>query len=507
VTFHDDTAGTDIGTYSGVGYIGDSAFVPPAASTVLQDAGSRSPHQAFQPNAAGSAKGIAVKVNSINHLAYSVDGTTYQSVSGTVTAITGQKLWFQAYKDATTLFPPASLKWRQGHTSADGTQQAVELNFGNPVNPIQVSFLIASASPADTSQDVTAIVGTDFLVARVVVTAPTITLAVPDPAGRPDKGDGTNQFVYDATANGLLNFPGSINVAGGTADITAFIMRGSTSGSRVALTLDLPAESIAKDWNLYDQSLLALVPADTIAVKNGPYPGPKGTMSDGFLYAGLPKNSTGFGNHLVTLNVDAKPTQQAHIQTFFSLKASNWPGSDGKTPNWFHYWSMTSAYYGTPVYENGSRSQTIYDAVSGKWTAYIDNDTVSGTFPSYENATGIDAFAWICRHEAQHVENFVAWWGNTPLPGITSAYDPSKDIDRDSIPDSLEHDLGMKFHPELKGYDPTALVTPKLLDHFHYGSDYNDDEDYTQHMQRQNHPWTNGSADKEDWASPGHQKK
>gem|GEM_PF-2638139 len=348
---------------------------------------------------------------------------------------------------------------------------------------------------------------TSYLISTVAFP---IVLAGPDPMGRPDLGDGSNQFVYDATTpDGLLNFPGIITAVGATAADTAWIMRDPQDviGPHVGFTLDLPAETVAKGWNLYDQTIVSSVSASSIAVKYGSYNGPSSSMGDGFLYAGLPKMNSDFGNHLVTMTVDGKPSQQAHIQTFFSLKASNWPGSDGKTPNWFHYWSMTSAYYGTPTYENGPRCQTVYDSVSGKWVAYIDNDTASGTFPGYENATGIDAFAWECRHKAQHVENFVAWWGNTPLPGTSSAYDPSKDADGDSIPDRLEHDLGMKFHPELGGYDPTALVTPKLQDHFHYGTDYNDDEDYTQHMQRQNHPWTNGSADKEDWASPGHQKK
>ena len=168
---------------------------------------------------------------------------------------------------------------------------------------------------------------------------------------------------------------------------------------------------------------------------------------------------------------------------------------------------MTSAAYGAPVYQAGARSNTSFNSTLGQYQTYINDDAAAGPIPAYNNATGIDVFAWTCRHEAQHVDNDTAWWGATPLPGTTSPYDPSKDLDGDYIPDALEKNLGMKFHPDLGGYDPTKALTPNLADEFGYGPGFNDNEDYTQRMQRQNHPWVNGSADKEDWANPGHQKK
>ena len=49
-----------------------------------------------------------------------------------------------------------------------------------------------------------------------------ITLSAPDPFGRPDLGDGKNQFVYDATTPAAnLVLPGIIGVPDASADDTA----------------------------------------------------------------------------------------------------------------------------------------------------------------------------------------------------------------------------------------------------------------------------------------------
>lgn len=331
--------------------------------------------------------------------------------------------------------------------------------------------------------------GSGYAVANVTYDLSAFPFAItsPNPKGHPEQGDGTNQFVYDAEQPiGYLTVPALVGVPGAAADDTAWML------PHVALSVS-PAMSPDALASIWSNAAGMLYPSTT-----GKYPSGTDYSAMSYIHKGLPSANTGFGDHQMVMKVDGSQSQVANFRLFFSRTAINWPGNDGVTPNWFHYWNMTTATYGSPVYVSGSRCQTVYEG--GKWVAHIEDDVSSGSFPSYISAEGIDAFAWSCRHEAQHVENDTAWY--------PSGYDASKDSDGDIIPDTLEASLGQKFHPTLNGgagYDPTQAVTPNLTDEFHYGAGFNDNEDYTQRMQRQNHPWTNGSADKEDWASPGHQ--
>ena len=250
------------------------------------------------------------------------------------------------------------------------------------------------------------------------VDAYTIVISTPNPLGRPDQGDGTNQFVYDATTpNGLLNFPGSILIAGAGAAGTAWLMRDpkDINGPHVGLTLDLPAESVAQNWNLYDHTILSSVSADNIAVKYGAYSGPSGSMGDGFLYAGLPKMNSGFGNHLVTLTVDGKPTTQpAHIQTFFSALANNYPSAVTDytasstdptqrfyTPNWFYYYNQV--YTATGQYQPGNQTYTDFSA--SPYAIHIEDQT-------YGTIGGIHVYA------LKPGDNKISWAGDIQLSGV-----------------------------------------------------------------------------------------
>ena len=342
----------------------------------------------------------------------------------------------------------------------------------------------------------------------------TITLAAPNPQGRPDQGDGTNQSVYDATApNGLLNFPGSILVAGAGAAGTAWIMRdpNDINGPHVGLTLDLPAESIAQNWNLYDHTILASVPADTIAVKYGSLPNP----GDGFLYAGLPKSNSGFGNHLVTLTVDGKPTtQQAHIQTFFSAKASNYPSAATDytasstdpnqrfyTPNWFYYYNQVSASSGN--YEPGDQTQT--DATT-PYAVHIEDQTY-GTIPeihvySYTKGdmlikfagdiqlSGVWLYADVCAHEKEHQTAFTD--GTYAIDKTQTSLPWTLTSDNDHLDDTWESN---------HYFDPTSANTTGAPAYSNE-SDAPDDETVADILGLGG-LLTNFSLWQSDWAGPG----
>ena len=179
------------------------------------------------------------------------------------------------------------------------------------------------------------------------------------------------------------------------------------------------------------------------------------------------------------------------IKVFFDETGPQNPG--GTTPNWFYYWKQTSAYYGTMNYDSAAGSGKT-DFVAGAWRCYIlSGGHLSALGGCWNNASGIDFFANLCRHESQHQSDHIADWG------ADHGRDPTKDTDGDMLPDNLEANL-VSGHP----YDNTKAGT--YDDTFGYlpppGGKLRDDEDY---CLRREPSWTNGSANSVDWAHPGKQ--
>ncbi|MGI4791420.1 MAG: hypothetical protein ACRYFS_21540 [Janthinobacterium lividum] len=195
------------------------------------------------------------------------------------------------------------------------------------------------------------------------------------------------------------------------------------------MTVDLPAETVTQGWQLYDNTILASVPASSLVEKYGSYNGLYGSMGDGLLYAGLPKLNAGFGNHLVTLTVNKNNSQQAHIQTFFSAKANNYPSalSDYNasssipanryyTPNWYHYYNQVYASTGnydsiaSGSYTDAQSPPTypIHIANDAYGASYIRVFVINPISPHYIryvgdlDINGIHRFIYVCAHEAGH---------------------------------------------------------------------------------------------------------
>lgn len=209
----------------------------------------------------------------------------------------------------------------------------------------------------------------------------------------------------------------------------------------------------------------------------------------------LPPNNSDFGDTWVHAT-SSEGSDTNHFKLFFSKDATNNPG--GTLPNWYYYWSQTSAAYGTHNYDSTNMDESGYTQFeSGVWRSYIchgaSHHAVTWT---WNYAEGIDYFANICRHEERHRQDMSSLWG--------SYYDPANDPDQDGLPTDngtvTENSLGTPFHAG--GYDPNRMITIGLVDHFNYGSGWKDSEDYCLHREA---AWTNGSADSVDWANPGHQ--
>jgi len=212
----------------------------------------------------------------------------------------------------------------------------------------------------------------------------------------------------------------------------------------------------------------------------------------------LPSSNSSFGQHWVKASVDGKYAY-GYYRLFFMPYSSDHPltpAEHADSPNWFYYWRQTSAGYqldGHPILYDGD----VYPAYTswmtdhwqswmgwGGWTDYTPPD---GDNQGIEH-TWIDTFGYWCRHEARHLQLDLGWWPN----GIPWELD----ADEDTLPDSLESELGGTWQDPLHG----GPFSPSYDDTNSDGQ--RDDDEYV--LDTQWH-WSIGSADDEDWAKDGRQ--
>lgn len=206
-----------------------------------------------------------------------------------------------------------------------------------------------------------------------------------------------------------------------------------------------------------------------------------------FRYTTLPASNAEFGPKTLTLTHPAVGNDTQEVKIYYDHGATNHPGEHtGVTPNWYYYWSQTSANFGQHVYQalvpdDAQPPMTNYFGQCcywrGEWHACIGEnaDGYNYVFDTF----GIDTFAVICRHEWQHVVDFTEWW-----PGFVI---PAQDGDGDWIPDALEPTLGYNPHR------PDTFTDDNLL------------YDFEHYCELRRPRWAVGSADDEDWSAPGRQ--
>jgi len=179
LTYHDDTTGKDVGTYTGDGYIGGSAgdLAPPAASPAVAPSAA-SPRVALRPRAAGvaPAAGTGLPVVQVTKLQYAFGtSTTFQELPASPTPLSvdaGTTVVFKAIPDTTgAAFPAGQPVW-------SGVQNGVAIKNAvakGDTYTITFTSLNKSILPAD-FQVVTAKVGTSTASANVVVQGVNITV-------------------------------------------------------------------------------------------------------------------------------------------------------------------------------------------------------------------------------------------------------------------------------------------------------------------------------------------
>jgi len=215
-------------------------------------------------------------------------------------------------------------------------------------------------------------------------------------------------------------------------------------------------------------------------------------------FTGLPYINDSFGTQYASIHFDGNMQDEEDFEVFFDRDASNHPGTT-TDPNWYYYWSQTSANQagGTMVYR--ALQDDEYDLFSD--TIYISQDTgLNPGITNWGSPKGIDHFGWATGHENKHRNQMMGFWPT----GWSSALDTDEGSG-DYLPDSIEATY-MPGRP----YSTNHVAT--YPDTIGYGeSPLYDLEDIC--MREQVAPyvldvlWINGSANTNDWANPGKNSK
>ncbi len=332
--------------------------------------------------------------------------------------------------------------------------------------------------------------------------APNISLAVPDPKGHPEAGDGSNQFVYDNIVPGISpNDKGHLFldslVSAPVADLSSLI----TPTPQIDAVFDtaLTAASgqpAGHTWVIGNNNLTVQTSHSTDSRV--------GTTHNQFVFFGLPANNSGFGNHQETLNYQGNPVSKANIQTFFLSKASNYPGaaadynaSSGDpakrywTPNWFHYYKQVypTASSGYTVNYNGNTGPDLaaYTLVTSPFNIFLgpqsypynqlpvfaldetnpSDQTTKIKYIGYLDVRGLSAYIYVCEHERGHQKALQLSIPPNANPIYTNATSPSNwppTSDGDNVVNAWEdsHHMDSTKSDTTQAYGPTDINTHKL---------------------------------------------
>jgi len=175
-----------------------------------------------------------------------------------------------------------------------------------------------------------------------------------------------------------------------------------------------------------------------------------------FTYSALPDSNNSFGDKTLRLSHPNRCEYVARtVQIFFAEEATNHPGAGhGTVPNWYYYWEQTDARGGGShtLAPGAEGSRTFWDAQQHRYAAYIGRDAFDEhTFVENEGlwarytVRGIHCYAYACRHEAKHVEDFTLWWN-----GDDNNRNQTTDRDGDWIPNDIEPTLASPgpFNPD-----------------------------------------------------------
>lgn len=268
--------------------------------------------------------------------------------------------------------------------------------------------------------------------------------------------------------------------------------------------------------------------------------GGKAAFVGGFLTAtvkfiGLPEKNDAFGKKVAMLLWNGRKCDEENYEVFFPKMATNHPGGQAGSPNWFYYWNMvcgdSNAVFNASLPDYGQFSPTNpLEIQIGDSAGYV-NTTL--------NDKGIDCFAETVIHESTHRQHY----RETKINGrpdsdgdwLQDSDERLGDLNLDNVQDTedangngvldMGEDNGLyRMELTLTEFNSGGLARSVLYGRqnqridqesevmtgtsmYHAntrGGDY-DDEDDTCYAAEST--WNTGSADAFDWANPGKQTK
>ncbi len=232
---------------------------------------------------------------------------------------------------------------------------------------------------------------------------------------------------------------------------------------------------------------------------------------------GLPADNDDFGEKTLTARIPGAQ-DQTKLKVFFWPTATNHPGEGaGETPNWFYYWSQTSAAsgrksvlrymaslpeqneVGTNVLGRHDRTDDfIYlsDPVqsSDNCTRRAEVVSASGTGGG-KNATGIDCFGEVILHEARHRLEWHRWWLDGTNQVTRFVHQLAEDSDADYVPRWVESN-----EPGCSDNDQTSCSNRPV-----FTSEPREVPDTELYAYYEGWKWVLTAADSEDWSHCGKQ--
>lgn len=268
---------------------------------------------------------------------------------------------------------------------------------------------------------------------------------------------------------------------------------------------------------------------------------------------GLPDHNSYFGPKQITALIRTKEcvaVANRTVKLFYPRDAENNPGQNlgdsaknkqegypKKVPNWFYYWSQTSARVGPhPIY--GGRAKDCNKAANPKdpdtagyypentrwaqpnhylicdltsfgatmpfnakvWGFKMVGETQMTPAPKDLNLTGIDTFALTSLHEDEHRVHSRKWWQLEP--GQRPKSRRILDGDGDGIPNAIEPELNKEISKELTGTadEKFPFCIPGVKKTW---GELTDEEFYIEY--KAHRKLKKGAHDGEDWSFPGKQ--
>jgi hypothetical protein len=238
-------------------------------------------------------------------------------------------------------------------------------------------------------------------------------------------------------------------------------------------------------------------------------------------FSGLPSLNQALGKKSIKAKLkvgSCEAEDSKEIQVFFPRDAKNNPG--GSDPNWFYYWSQTSAKKGPAKYKGTAgqcsspinRSEGVLGYYRYKYLESVyyicdlsrlgqnfefNASQWNGNQMTYKPVTGIDTFGAASYHENGHYSHFKNWWFQHRA---ATPFSPTEDFNKNSIKDTAETALDGD-----KDLIPDSKEAAYSLDNtkkYTYPGPNDDEEVAAWHDEAE---WAIGSADKQDWAKPGKQ--